>query len=84
MDNKKKHNPYIHCDVNSSHAMVRMNGDDKALIAMVCTIIFDLANTLGEDIEKFAYRLADMTVEIANKLQKELQEEEKNNENHVF
>ena len=80
MDNKKKHNPYIHCDVNGSHAMVRMNGNDKVLIAMVCTIIFDLANTLGEDIEKFAYRLADMTVEVAN----EVQEEEKTNENPVF
>lgn len=81
MDNKKKHNhPYIHCDVNGSHAMIRMNGNDKVLIAMACTIIFDLANTLGEDIEKFAYKLADMTVNVAN----ELQEEEKTNENPVF
>ena len=77
---EKKHTPYIHCDVNGSHAMIRMNGNDKVLIAMACTIIFDLANTLGEDIEKFAYKLADMTVEVAN----ELQEEEKNNENPVF
>ena len=84
MAEKKKHNPYIHCDVNGSHAMIRMNGNDKVLIAMASTIIFDLANTLGEDLEKFAYKLADMTVEVANKLQDELQEEEKNNENPVF
>lgn len=84
MDNKKKHNPYIHCDVNGSHASVNTNGGDKVLVAMACTIIFDLAHVLGEDIEKFAYKLALLTVEVANDLQKELQEEEKNNENHVF
>lgn len=84
MAEKKKHNPYIHCDVNGSNAMIRMNGNDKVLTAMACTVIFDLANTLGEDLERFAYKLADMTVEVANKLQDELQEEEKNNENPVF
>jgi len=79
MDNKKKHNPYIHCDVNDSHAMINMNGNDKVLVAMVCTIIFDLANTLGADLDKFAYKIADMTIEIAKTIK-----EEKNNENPVF
>lgn len=81
MDNKKKHNPYIHCDVNGSHCTVNMNGNDKVLIAMACTIIFDLANIIGEDLEKFAYKLADMTVEVANKLQEELHEEDKSSGN---
>ena len=83
MDNKKKH-PYIHCDVNGSHASVNTNGNDKTLVAMACTIIFDLAYTLDEDLEEFVNKLARLTVEVANDLQKELQEEEKNNENHII
>lgn len=81
MAEKKELNPYIRCEAeDNSHVNVYMNGNDKVLVAMASTIIFDLANTLGEDLEKFAYKLADMTVEVA----KNLKIEEINNENPVF
>ena len=80
MAEKKKHNQYICCEAeDDSHVKVNMNGNDKVLVAMACTIIFYLANTLGVDLEKFAYKLADMTVNVAKNLK-----EEKNNENPVF
>lgn len=80
---KKK---YIRCTIkdDGKGAMVELNANDKELIAMVCTIVYDVAATLGIEIEKFCTGISKMTVTVAKNMTTEDKKEEFGNENYVF
>ena len=80
----KKKKKYINCTIkdDGNGAIIELNANDKELISMVCSIMYNVAATLGIDIEKFCAAISDVTVNVAKKIKDK--KEEFGNEDYVF
>jgi len=92
MDNKKKRNPFITCEVVNNEAAIELCGTSKELFGMACSIIFHLAKVFKLDVDAFAHAVAEATIKVSNsmtpeeieKIDKEFREKEIANEDYVF